>query len=324
MKPQPPRPGWLPILGKLLVSGCLLGLLFWRVDRSAFLRSVEALPVSVFVGCVGLYTLGYVISTLRWQRLLAAEGIHLPLWRLILVYFEAAFFNLFLPTLIGGDIVRGYTIYRLTRGHDASIASILVDRLSGFAAMVVIALVALAVAYRRLQDPQVTGMVLAVAGAFVLAMTLLLNDRMKTGATGILRLVGLVRFQAKIQGMVEAIHRYRRHHQALGQALVLSGMLQALIIVTYYLIGTSLKLGVPLGYFFLYVPLITVMAMLPISVAGLGVREGGVVYFFAKVGVEPAVALSMSLVWFSLSLAVSSLGGLAFLLDTHAAKRLEG
>lgn len=323
MKPQPPRPGWLPILGKLLVSGCLLGLLFWRVDRAAFLRSVEALPVSVFVGCVGLYTLGYVISTLRWQRLLAAEGIHLSLWRLILVYFEAAFFNLFLPTLIGGDIVRGYTIYRLTRGHDASIASILVDRLSGFAAMVVIALVALAVAYRRLQDPQVTGMILAVAGAFVLAMTLLLNDRMKSGATGILRLVGLVRFQAKIQGMVEAIHRYRRHHQALGQALVLSGVLQALIIVTYYLIGTSLNLGVPLGYFFLFVPLITVMAMLPVSVAGLGVREGGVVYFFAKVGVEPAVALSMSLVWFSLSLAVSSLGGLAFLLDTHAAKRLE-
>ena len=324
MKPQPPHSGRLLILGKLLVSGCLLALLFWRVDRAAFLRSVEALPLSVFVGCVGLYTLGYVISTLRWQRLLAAEGIHLSLWRLILVYFEAAFFNLFLPTLIGGDIVRGYTIYRLTRGHDASIASILVDRLSGFAAMVVIALVALAVAYRRLQDPQVTGMILAVAAAFALAMTLLLNDRMKSGATGILRLVGLVRFQAKIQGMVEAIHRYRRHHQALGQALVLSGVLQALIIVTYYLIGTSLNLGVPLGYFFLYVPLITVMAMLPVSVAGLGVREGGVVYFFAKVGVEPAVALSMSLVWFSLTLAVSSLGGLAFLLDTHAAKRLEG
>jgi glycosyltransferase 2 family protein len=323
MKPEPPRQGRLFVLGKLLVSGCLLAFLFWRVDRAAFLRSVEALPPSVFLGCVGLYTLGYVISVIRWKGLLAAEGIRLPLWRLTLVYFEAAFFNLFLPTLIGGDIVRGYTIYRITHGHDASIASILVDRLSGFAAMVVIALVALAFAYQRLQDPPVVWMILSVAGAFAMAMTLLLNDRMKSGATGILRLVGLVRFQAKIEGMVEAIHRYRRHHQALGQALVLSGLLQALIIVTYYLIGTNLNLGVPLGYFFLYVPLITVMAMLPVSVAGLGVREGGVVYFFAKVGVDPAAALGMSLVWFSLSLAVSSLGGLAFLLDTHAVKRLE-
>lgn len=323
MKPQPPRKSRLLILGKLLVSGILLAFLFWRVDRAAFLRSVEALPLSVFLGCVGLYTLGYVISTLRWQRLLVAEGIHLPLWRLILVYFEAAFFNLFLPTLIGGDIVRGYTIYRITRGHDASIASILVDRLSGFAAMVAIALVALGFAYQRLQDPQVTGMILAVAAVFIVAMTLLLNDRVKNVATGILRVVGLVRFQAKIQGLVDALHRYRRHHQALGQALLLSCMLQALIIITYYLIGTALNLGVPLAYFFLYVPLITVMAMLPVSVAGLGVREGGVIYFFAKVGVDPAAALGMSLVWFSLTLAVSGLGGLIFLLDTDAVKRLE-
>jgi glycosyltransferase 2 family protein len=323
MKPQPPRKGGPLILGKLLVSGCLLGFLFWRVDRAAFLRSLETLSLPVFLGCVGLYMLGYLISVIRWQGLLAAEGIRLPLWRLTLVYFEAAFFNLFLPTLIGGDIVRGYTIYRLTRGHDASIASILVDRLSGFAALVSIALVALAVAYRRLQDPQVACMILGVAAAFFLLLTLLLNDRTKDGATGMLRLVGMVRFQSKIQGLVDAMHRYGRHHRALGQALVLSAMLQALIIITYYLIGTSLNLAVPLAYYFLYVPLITVMAMLPVSLAGLGVREGGVVYFFAKVGVDPAAALGMSLVWFSLSLAVSSLGGLAFLLDTHAGKRLE-
>jgi len=323
MKPQtPPRQGRLFFLGKVLVSGLLLALLFWRVDRAAFLRSVQALPLPVYLGCVGLYTLGYLISTVRWQRLLAAEGICLPLWHLTLVYFQAGFFNLFLPTLIGGDIVRGYSIYRITRGHDASIASILVDRLSGFAALVAISLVALAVAHRRLQDSQVTYMILTVAAAFAVGMTLLLNDRVKSRATGVLRLMGPARFQAKVQGLMDAFQRYRRHHRALGQALILSVLLQALIIVTYYLIAASLHLGVPLAYFFLYVPLITVVAMLPVSVAGLGVREGGVVYFFAKVGVEPAIALSMSLVWFSLSLAVSGLGGLTFLLDTRAAKRL--
>ncbi|HSB73287.1 MAG TPA: lysylphosphatidylglycerol synthase transmembrane domain-containing protein [Candidatus Methylomirabilis sp.] len=318
----PAQRGRLLFLGKLLVSSLLLGILFWRVDRAAFLDSLRILPLPVFLGCVGLYILGYVISVVRWQRLLAAEGIRLPLWRLALVYFEAAFFNLFLPTLIGGDLVRGYTIYRITRGHDASIASILVDRLAGFAALVLIALVALAVAYRRLQDPHVAVMILGVAAAFAAAMALLLNDRLKSHATGLARVVGLARFHARVQGLVDALQRYRHHQRALGQALILSALLQALIIVTYYLIGTSLNLGVPLAYFFLYVPLITVLAMLPISVAGLGVREGGVVYFFAKVGVEPGAALGMSLVWFSLSLAVSSLGGLAFLVDTHAIKRL--
>jgi uncharacterized membrane protein YbhN (UPF0104 family) len=78
---------------------------------------------------------------------------------------------------------------------------------------------------------------------------------------------------------------------------------------------------VPLAYFFLYVPLITVLAMLPVSVAGLGVREGGVVFFFGKVGVDPATALGMSLIWFSLTVLVSAIGGLALLLDLHLAKR---
>ncbi len=318
----PPRgEGRLVFLGKILVSALLLTILFWRVDCPTFIRTIQALPLKVFLGCAGLYILGYLISTFRWQRLLLAEGIRLPLWRLTLVYFEAAFFNLFLPTLIGGDIVRGYAIYRITEGQDASIASILADRLSGFAALVGIALITLGLAYGQIRDPQVAVMILTVAAAFSVMIAVLLHDQMKERASGLLRIIGLARFQAKLQGLVEALQRYRGHRRALGQAIALSVLLQALIIVTYYLIGAGLNLGVPIAYFFLYVPLITFVAMLPVSVAGLGVREGGVVYFFAKVGVDAATALTMSLAWFSLTLVVSSLGGLAFLLDTRSAKR---
>jgi uncharacterized protein (TIRG00374 family) len=315
----PPRAkGRLVLLGRFLVSALLLTVLFWRVDRAVFIRTMQALPLKVFLGCAGLYILGYLISTVRWQRLLLAEGIRLPLWRLTLVYFEAAFFNLFLPTLIGGDIVRGYTIYRITQGHDASIASILADRLSGFAALVGIALIALGLAYRQIRDPQVAAMILTVAIAFTVTIGVLLDNRMKERVSRVLRFVGLTRFQAKLQGMVEALQRYRGHRRALGQAVLLSLLLQTLIIVTYYLIGAGLNLGVSIAYFFLYVPLITFVAMVPISVAGLGVREGGAVYFFAKIGVDAATALTMSLTWFALTLVVSGLGGLAFLLDTHS------
>jgi uncharacterized protein (TIRG00374 family) len=308
---------------KLAVSTTLLAFLFGRVDRAAFLRSLQTLPFSFLVGCAALYVLGYLISIIRWQRLLRAEGICLPVWRVGLVYFEGAFFNLFLPTLIGGDIVRGYFIYKLTRGHDASIASILVDRLSGFAALMLIAVGALTLAYGTLADSQVAVAILTIAAVFAGLMGVLLNERLTARASGILETIGLARFRAKVQGLVDALRRYRGHHRALWQAFLLSALLQALIIVTYYLIGVGLNLGVPLVYFFLFVPLITALAMLPVSVAGLGVREGGVVYFFAKVGVDAATALGMSLVWFSLTLLVSCLGGLAFLLDAHTAKRRE-
>jgi glycosyltransferase 2 family protein len=324
MEPQAPRQGRGPLLflGKLCVSSALLAFLFWKVDRATFIRTLQVLPPRIFLGCLGLYVLSYLISTFRWQRLLLAEGIRLPLWRLAIVYLQGAFFNLFLPTLIGGDIFRGYAIYKITRGNDASVASILVDRLSGFAALIVIALAVLGLAYPQIRDPQVAIMILAVAATFALLLAALLHDSVKERASGVLRVVGLTRFQAKFQGLVNALHRYRGHRRALGQAFLLSGLLQALIIFTYYLIGAGLNLGVPIAYFFLYVPLITFVAMLPVSVAGLGVREWGAVFFFAKVGVDGASALSMSLAWFSLSLIMSSLGGLAFLLHTHTVKRV--
>jgi uncharacterized protein (TIRG00374 family) len=318
--PAPRRATWL-FLAKAAVSLLLLGLLFWRIDRASFLQSLRTLSPALFVGCAGLYFLGYVLSTVRWRGLLAAEGLQLSLTRLTLVYFQGSFFNLFLPTLIGGDIVRGVSMYRLTGGHPASLASILVDRLTGFAALIGIAVAAVALAQAVVPDPQVAGMVLGVAAAFVLLVVVLMNTRLMGGVTGLLRLAGLGRFEAKLEGLVDAVHRYRAHRRALAVACAYSVILQALIIVTYYLVGRGLGLSVPLRYFFVFVPLITVVAMLPVSVAGLGVREGSVVYFFGRLGVDPATALSMSLIWFALSVIVSALGGFAFLMDTRATKR---
>jgi len=181
----------------------------------------------------------------------------------------------------------------------------------------------LTLAYGTLNDPQVVFGILAIAACFAGVMLVVLNRWLTTRVSGLLAVVGLARFQAKLQGLVDALQRYRRHRRALAQAFLLSGLLQALIIVTYYLIGVGLDLGVPLLYFFLFVPLITAIAMLPVSVAGLGVRESGVIYFFGKLGVDPATALGMSLIWFSLTLLVSSMGGLAFLIDAHTTKRAE-
>ena len=317
----PRRGSWL-FLVKAVVSLLLLTLLFWRVDRTAFLRSLHTLSPALFLGCAGLYFLGYVLSSVRWQGLLVAEGIDLSLTRLTLIYFQGGFFNLFLPTLIGGDIVRGVSMYRLTGGHPASLASILVDRLTGFAALIGIAVVAAALAHAVIPDPQVAGMVLGVAVAFVLLVGVLINARLKDGVGAMLRTAGLGRFEARLEGLVDAIYRDRTHRRALAVALAYSFLLQALVIVTYYMVGRGLGLSVPLRYYFVYVPLITVVAMLPVSVAGLGVREGSVVYFFGRLGADPATALSMSLVWFALSVIVSGLGGVAFLVDTQATKRV--
>jgi len=325
MLPAPPsdRPRRGLFLGKLAVSLLLLGLLFWRAEPGKLLRTIQTLPLSIFLGCAALYGVASLISIVRWRGLLRAEGIRLALGRLTLIYFEAAFFNLFLPSLIGGDIFRAYAIYKTTGGHDASIPSVLLDRLTGFAALMLIAVVALGMAYRDFRDPQVALMILAVVVLFALVLLVLLHEKTHAVVVGLLKRMGLARFAPRIEGIVQALTRYGGHRGALLQAVSLSALLQAVIILMDYLVGVGLGVGVPLARFFLYVPLITALAMLPVSVAGLGVREGAVVFFFAKSGLDATTALSMSLLWFAVTACVSSLGGLAFLLDLHARKRQE-
>jgi glycosyltransferase 2 family protein len=316
--------GRVALAGKLAVSGALLAVLFWRVDRAAFLRSLTSIPLPLFLGCLLLYATSYVLSTLRWLALLRAAGIQVPVGRLLLIYFEAAFFNLFLPTLIGGDIVRGMLIHRASEGHDAALPSILLDRVSGFAAMLLIALTALALNYDRLQDPHIALLLAAVTLLFVAAVVLLLNGATQRLVFGLVRRLGLGRAQSKLQGMADALRQYRRHPWALGQAFGFSLLLQVLLIETYSLVGNGLHLTVPLLDYFIFVPLVNVVAMIPVSIAGLGVRESGVVYFFAKAGVDAAAALGMSLIWFSLTLLVCGAGGLLFLIDQHLLKRAAG
>ncbi|MBI3779691.1 MAG: flippase-like domain-containing protein [candidate division NC10 bacterium] len=299
---------------KFLISLGLLTFLLSRTDLHAIWALLSSLRLPIFCGSFLLYILAQILSSLRWQCLLRAEAINLSIWRLTLLYFEGMFFNLMLPTLIGGDIVRGYQVFRLTHRHEASLASILVERLSGYVAMIMIACVALILAYPFLRDPVVVWLTAASAAGLIGIIAGLLSDQLQSLVFRLLNSVGLARFHETLHRLYEAIQRYWGHKRALLQAVGLSLVLQSLGIIIFYLISRSLNLLVPLRYFFLFLPLISVVSMLPISVAGIGVREASSIYFFAKVGLDSASALSLSLLWFAVTALCSGLGGIVFLI----------
>lgn len=303
----------LGIVIKLLVSLGLLAFLLSRTDLEAIGTLFRSLHLPLFFCSLLLYILAQFLSSLRWRCLLRAEHINLSTWRLLLLYFEGMFFNLMLPTLIGGDIVRGYQVFKLTQRHEASLASILVERLSGYVAMIMIACIAVFLAHPFLHDPAVVWLTVASAAALVAVIAGLLSDGLQAVFFRLLKRAGLARFHESLHNLYEAVQRYWRHRRALLLALGLSVVLQSLGIIVFYLISRSLNFAVPLRYFFLFVPLIHVVSMAPISVAGIGVREAGSVYFFAKVGLDSASAMSLSLLWFAITALTSGLGGIVFL-----------
>jgi uncharacterized membrane protein YbhN (UPF0104 family) len=100
--------------------------------------------------------------------------------------------------------------------------------------------------------------------------------------------------------------------RAIGGALAISFVFNVLLIAVNYLIALSLGVKIPLWYFLLFIPLISFLLVLPISLSGLGVREGGYIYLFAQAGVSAPLALAMSLLFYALNVAAGLIGGVLY------------
>lgn len=304
------------LLLKLSISLSLLSLLLWRVDREALFSMLRSLNLMLFLTALLLYILCQLLSTYRWQLLLWAEKIWIPFQKLALFYFEGMFFNLFFPTAIGGDLVKGHRIYRYTEGEEASLASILIDRLVGLSAVLFIALTALLSSSLNSPspDPIVAWPILGFAGAFVLGVGGMFSRRIGSLLFPSRRWLPASRLWEKLGAFYRSLQRYRGHKIALGKTFCISLFLQALYVYNYYLVARALGFSISLGTFYLLVPLVIVVSMIPISIGGLGVREGTMIYLFGKVGVDPASALGLSLTVFFINILSSLPGGLIFAL----------
>jgi uncharacterized protein (TIRG00374 family) len=115
------------------------------------------------------------------------------------------------------------------------------------------------------------------------------------------------------ENFFRSLGEYIKSRPVLVRLVVLSTLIQAMRIVMIHWIGLSLGVDVSVLYYFLFIPIITVLTMLPISLAGLGISEGAYVYFFAVAGVGSTEAVSISLLYFSFSVVIFVLSGMVYL-----------
>lgn len=274
---------------------------------------LTSLQIPLFIVSLGVYIGLQVICSYRWQQLLRAERIQEGFPRILRLYFEGMFFSLFLPTGVGGDLVRGY---RLSRSYAPSVAfaSIFVERLIGFSVLLVVAAMGVALDATARQDPALVLVVLLGLGGIAFGLGIALDGRLVASLFRLLDRMRLHRLQGVLERFYQAVLQYRGHRQALLKAMALSLPVQGGLILICYLLAKAVGLQIPLAYFILFEPLVVLASMLPISLAGLGVREGMAVYLLGKIGVAPAAALSVSLSFFLLVALGSLPGGLAYLL----------
>jgi uncharacterized protein (TIRG00374 family) len=292
---------------KIGFSLSLLALVLWHVGWGEAWESLRAAQLPYLGVALLLHVVAIPVRAYRWRILLTALGISVPLSRLTALYFVGSFFNTFLPTGIGGDIVRIYELGRQS-GQPAAVGTVLVDRATGILMLFLMALAALPFGY-RLISPQTTWLIACLFLTGWGGLWLILR-RDWLEKWGLLRILSKVK---QIEEVYEAVHACGV--KAISGALAASFALNLLLIATNYFVGLSLGVRISIWYYLLFVPIISSLLVLPISLSGVGVREGGYIYFFAQAGVAPPQALTMSLLVYAMNLTTGCVGAVLYIVE---------
>lgn len=289
----------------MLVSVLIVGWLAWRTDWGKFAQALAGVQMSWLGMALALYLVIQATSALRWQLLARPLGFERSFGEFARFYLVGMFFNLFLPTSVGGDVVRAWYLHRPGSSRMAAFLSVFVDRASGLLVLLLIGLVGMLTSPVVLPDHLRYGVYLlggsAAAGIAGLGLCGLLGQRMGR----IQRMVLGMRVFLSCPGLVVA---------ATGLSVVVQGANVALL----WLVGKALGLDVPFAYYVVMVPMVSLLTMLPISVNGIGIREGATILFLAAAGISEAQAISLSVLWFMVFTMASLLGGIVYLLGDVA------
>ena len=287
----------LLLVVKLALSAGLLVYLLQSVDLADVFGHVIEGQHSLFAVAILIYAIVVLLSTVRWKILLDALGGSASFKALCQSYMVATFFNNFLPSNVGGDVVRVRDTARVAGSRTASLTVAVLDRVIGFVALYFIATTAFLLGgpmVRELAGARV--ILLALTMVFVVLGGIFLRSGL---VTAVLQRGGLQRFPwlyERFESVQTAINAFRARKTALVEAFLISLVLQFLGVSYFFMVARALKIPLEFGACLLMVPLCTLIQAIPISFNGWGLREGVYVVYFSQVGLPRESALAFSIV----------------------------
>jgi hypothetical protein len=304
---------------RILISLVVLIIVIASVGLDRLWAVLSSVNLGWFAVALAIHLLGVVIRTFRWAILVKSLEVRVSFGRLFYLYMAGTFFNTFLPTGIGGDVVKIIDLAPASGGARA-FSTVFADRLTGILGT---SLIALCVAIIDPADvpPPVVALVIFVTGG-ILAATLLLTqqqliDRVMCHVPGWSKLLA----KGKVRRIYEALTSYSPG--TIARSTLISLPFTLTLIASQYALALSLGVKVPVQYFALFIPLTALVQMLPISFNGLGVREGAFQALFGTVGVAGEQAVAISLLYYILRVITGLIGGLMYVLGNLRTARRE-
>ncbi|MBI3951883.1 MAG: flippase-like domain-containing protein [Acidobacteria bacterium] len=299
---------WLLIILKVFVSGTLLYVVSRGIDAAKLQAILKQAHLNLIASAVLLYCLGQMLCAYRWKVLMEPVGLDLSYWRAVSFYFLGMFFNLFFPTMVGGDAVKVYYLVREGGDVTRSTTTVLMDRDTGLAGLLLLAVVVAGVGTVHLMGIPLFPVLLGVAVLFALANVVLFYDPTYHWVARGFERIRLAKLVELTRRFHSAFSAYRQSLSRLVGAVGLSLIFDVALISFVYLAAKAIGWSVEFKYFCVFIPLIGLIGMIPITLYGFGLREYSFVFFFSQVGMPQEASLLLAFLFFFIVL-VSSLPG---------------
>jgi uncharacterized protein (TIRG00374 family) len=297
---------------QIVVSGGLIAYLLWKIDLGETADQLASSNVFYVAAAAVIYVLTLVPMAWRWHVLLASKGIRERFAWLSKMYFIGYAASQVLPTGVGGDAVRIVEHARRRRTAKGEVAgAVLMERVIGSAALLVVAAVGLALAAGRYDNIELVVWIEVPCVAVLIVSALLLYSR-RTNAflqTHIFPLGAALRLHRPLSVVWTALHGYRWQRRAISLAFLITVAVQFVRMSAIWLCGEAVGIDVsPLVYVILG-PILFLVTMVPITVNGLGVRESFFVLFLGRFGVPADAAFAVGFLFFAITIAAALPGG---------------
>jgi uncharacterized membrane protein YbhN (UPF0104 family) len=293
---------------KVAVSVLLILLVMSRIDftRSLSLLATASVWLIFLGGC--LIFVQTALSAAKWRILLSGQGVAVPYRKLLKSYFLANFVNLFTPGFVGGDAYRSVSVSAYTGGVSRSLSSVLVDRITGVVALIMLGAAGLSLYFEPAHPWALGSSIFAVLalgyGSFVLLGPTI--NRLIAGRTG--------RVFAFVHDLVAAL----QPTQSLWLAFAVALVFQFNIILIVCIWGAGLHLSATVAQLFLIVPAVYMMEILPITISGVGLREGTYAVLFATFGLPAEQGVALGVLTSVMRYLVGAVGSLAWFIPDPA------
>ena len=279
-------------LAKALVTVACLWWLSRFFDYRELKQALGGVEIRLLVAAIVLHFMSFVAGGVRWWLLFRRLQGPIAFRRIWPSYYLGVFFNNLLPSIFGGDLARSARLYTAGFGGSALVVSAFVDRALGLAAVVVMGFAALLLSPAAL----VNDLALAVFGLGILGLLVLASVAALPRLAGLLD-AGFGSRWPRLQALLACFPRYRAAPGLMLTAFGLSVLNQLLVVLVLLLLAPGLGVHLPLYQFTVVLMLVFLVSSLPVSLGGLGAREGAMMTLMLPLGVDAAAVLALSVAY---------------------------